>query len=58
MEAYWLAKRALFDWPGLKAAVINQDDPMGQGLADHARGRHLDVWTYGLQGRCAWRLRI
>jgi len=50
MEAYWLAKRALFDWPGLKAAVINQDDPMGQGLADHARGRHLDVWTYGLQG--------
>ena len=50
MEAYWLAKRALFDWPGLKAAVINQDDPMGQGLADHARSRHLDVWTYGLQG--------
>ena len=50
MEAYWLAKRALFDWPGLKAAVINQDDPMGQALADHARSRHLDVWTYGLQG--------
>ena len=50
MEAYWLAKRALFDWPGLKAAVINQDDPMGQGLAEHARSRHLDVWTYGLQG--------
>ena len=50
MEAYWLAKRALFDWPGLKAAVINQDDPMGQGLADHARSRDLDVWTYGLQG--------
>jgi UDP-N-acetylmuramyl-tripeptide synthetase len=50
MEAYWLAKRALFDWPGLKAAVINQDDPMGQGLADHARSRHLAVWTYGLQG--------
>ena len=50
MEAYWLAKRALFDWPGLKAAVINQDDPMGQGLSEHARSRHLDVWTYGLQG--------
>src|SRR5574343_1179179 len=49
MEAFWLAKRALFDWPGLKDAVINQDDPMGQGLADHARSRHLDVWTYGLQ---------
>jgi UDP-N-acetylmuramyl-tripeptide synthetase len=50
MEAYWLAKRALFDWPGLKAAVINQDDPMGQGLTEHARSRRLDVWTYGLQG--------
>lgn len=50
MEAYWLAKRALFDWPGLKAAVINQDDPLGHTLADHARARHLAVWTYGLHG--------
>ncbi|MFZ4552743.1 MAG: UDP-N-acetylmuramoyl-L-alanyl-D-glutamate--2,6-diaminopimelate ligase [Aquabacterium sp.] len=50
MEAYWLAKRALFDWPGLKAAVINQDDAMGYRLAEHARARGLDVWTYGLNG--------
>ncbi|MBP7131926.1 MAG: UDP-N-acetylmuramoyl-L-alanyl-D-glutamate--2,6-diaminopimelate ligase [Aquabacterium sp.] len=50
MEAYWLAKRTLFDWPGLQAAVINQDDPMGHSLAQHARSRHLTVWTYGLQG--------
>lgn len=33
MEAYWAAKRALFDWPGLKAAVINIDDAQGQQLA-------------------------
>lgn len=33
MEAYWAAKRALFDWPGLKSAVINIDDPQGQQLA-------------------------
>ncbi|HYR25460.1 MAG TPA: UDP-N-acetylmuramoyl-L-alanyl-D-glutamate--2,6-diaminopimelate ligase, partial [Aquabacterium sp.] len=48
MEAYWLAKRALFDWPSLQAAVINQDDPVGHTLADHARGRSLAVWTYGV----------
>ena len=27
MDAYWAAKRILFDWPGLKSAVINTDDP-------------------------------
>ena len=47
MEAYWQAKRALFDWPGLRAAVIHHDDPMGPGLVDHAAQRGLDVWTYG-----------
>ncbi|MBL8315924.1 MAG: UDP-N-acetylmuramoyl-L-alanyl-D-glutamate--2,6-diaminopimelate ligase, partial [Rubrivivax sp.] len=26
MAAYWAAKRTLFDWPGLRAAVINIDD--------------------------------
>jgi MurE/MurF fusion protein len=49
MEAYWEAKRRLFDWPGLKAAVINMDDAMGLGLSRHAEGRGLDVWTYGVQ---------
>jgi UDP-N-acetylmuramoyl-L-alanyl-D-glutamate--2,6-diaminopimelate ligase len=32
MADYWLAKRALFDWPGLQAAVINVDDPAGAQL--------------------------
>jgi len=35
MEAYEAAKRRLFDWPGLKTAVINLDDPAGQRLAQH-----------------------
>ncbi len=47
MAAYWQAKRALFDWPGLQAAVIHHDDPMGPGLIAHARQRGLDVWACG-----------
>ncbi len=48
MAAYWEAKRALFDWPGLRAAVVNLDDPMGGSLADGVSARGLDLWTYGL----------
>ncbi|MBC7729777.1 MAG: UDP-N-acetylmuramoyl-L-alanyl-D-glutamate--2,6-diaminopimelate ligase, partial [Microbacteriaceae bacterium] len=29
MATYWAAKRALFNWPGLQAAVLNIDDPQG-----------------------------
>lgn len=35
MEAYEAAKRRLFDWPGLKHAVINLDDAAGLRLAQH-----------------------
>jgi len=49
MAAYWAAKRALFDWPGLQAAVINLDDDMGPALAAHAASRGLACWTYGLK---------
>ncbi len=45
MESYWLAKRELFDWRGLQAAVVNLDDPKGSELADHCLKRGLDVWT-------------
>jgi UDP-N-acetylmuramoyl-L-alanyl-D-glutamate--2,6-diaminopimelate ligase len=48
MAAYWQAKRALFDWPGLQAAVINVDDPRGAQLVEQTRARGLDVWTVGL----------
>lgn len=45
MAAYWQAKAALFDWPGLQAAVINVDDEKGAELAQVQAGRPLDLWT-------------
>jgi len=56
MEAYWLAKAELFDWPGLRAAVINLDDPKGVELAARLAGRELDVWTVSLQHAAGARL--
>ncbi|WP_280154495.1 UDP-N-acetylmuramoyl-L-alanyl-D-glutamate--2,6-diaminopimelate ligase [Piscinibacter sp. XHJ-5] len=46
MEAYWQAKAQLFAWPGLRHAVINVDDPMGEALARRMQGGPVDVWTY------------
>jgi UDP-N-acetylmuramyl-tripeptide synthetase len=45
MEAYWQAKAELFRWPGLKAAVLNIDDPKGAELAVSMDATALDVWT-------------
>ena len=46
MAAYWQAKAALFDWPGLQSAVINIDDAHGADLAHALRAKnHLSVWT-------------
>jgi len=47
MEAYWQAKTRLFEWPDLKAAVLNIDDSRGEALAASLRG--LDVWTYSVR---------
>ena len=48
MASYWAAKRMLFDWPGLKHAVINTDDAQGQTLAaELAQRADLDLWTVG-----------
>ncbi len=49
MDAYWQAKRQLFFWPGLAAAVINVDDVRGAELAQSLQGRALDVWTVAIQ---------
>ncbi|MBX3645571.1 MAG: UDP-N-acetylmuramoyl-L-alanyl-D-glutamate--2,6-diaminopimelate ligase [Rubrivivax sp.] len=49
MAAYWKAKRALFAWPGLKAAVLNIDDPHGAELAGTLAHAPLDLWTCSLQ---------
>ena len=48
MEAYAAAKRQLFDWPRLRAAVLNVDDAYGEKWSHELRP-HLDVWTVGLQ---------
>lgn len=45
MASYWQAKRSLFDWPGLEAAVVNIDDPHGGELAAQVRARGLQPWT-------------
>lgn len=45
MARYEAAKTILFDWPALRAAVVNLDDPMGQRLV--ARLRERDILTIG-----------
>jgi UDP-N-acetylmuramoyl-L-alanyl-D-glutamate--2,6-diaminopimelate ligase len=45
MEAYWAAKRQLFAWPGLRAAVVNVDDAQGAALAAELATGALDLWT-------------
>ncbi len=49
MGAYWQAKAALFDWPGLQAAVINTDDAHGAALHNALAGRGLDLWSVSLR---------
>lgn len=49
MAEYEAAKTRLFDWPGLKAAVINRDDAMGQRLLTRLKGK-TPVFEYGLHG--------
>jgi UDP-N-acetylmuramyl-tripeptide synthetase len=49
MQAYWDAKKSLFAWPGLKAAVINIDDPKGVELDALLAGSGQDVWTFSCE---------
>ncbi len=53
MAAYWQAKSALFDWPGLRAAVVNLDDPKGDEIVERLRGPR--AWTYSLRRDAALR---
>jgi UDP-N-acetylmuramoyl-L-alanyl-D-glutamate--2,6-diaminopimelate ligase len=39
MDSYEAAKVKLFEWPGLKAAVLNLDDPAGHRLVAHLQAR-------------------
>ena len=40
MDSYEAAKVKLFEWPGLKAAVLNLDDPAGLRLVAHLQRAH------------------
>ena len=46
MQAYWEAKQSLFAWTGLKAAIINIDDPKGLELEASLGGSGLNIWTF------------
>ena len=51
MAAYGSAKRALFDTPGLKAAVLNVDDAHGRAwAAELARQGGLALWPVSAKG--------
>ena len=50
MDAYWASKKALFNWPGLRAAVINIDDRRGLELTAALAQTSLDVWTVSCAG--------
>jgi UDP-N-acetylmuramyl-tripeptide synthetase len=50
MERYEAAKAMLFEWPGLKHAVINLDDPAGQRIAAQARMRGIEVTGTSTRG--------
>ena len=50
MQAYRAAKRRLFSWPGLKAAVINVDDATGAELVAELAGTGPALWTVSVGG--------
>ncbi len=50
MDRYWAAKRQLFAWPGLRAAVVNIDDERGAALVGELARTPLEVWTYSVRG--------
>ena len=49
MTHYWAAKRSLFDWPELQAAVVNVDDHAGAALADERGDAGIDLWTTSVE---------
>ena len=48
MQNYWAAKASLFNWPGLRAAVINVDDPHGLALSSQLESTGIDQWTIAI----------
>jgi UDP-N-acetylmuramoyl-L-alanyl-D-glutamate--2,6-diaminopimelate ligase len=56
MDAYWAAKRQLFAWPGLQAAVVNVDDAQGALLAVELAALGDALWCVSAQPRASARL--
>jgi UDP-N-acetylmuramyl-tripeptide synthetase len=57
MAAYGAAKRKLFAWPGLRAAVVNVDDAAGLDLVASLQGQGLlDVWSCSTRAQAKARL--
>lgn len=50
LENYEAAKARLFEWPGLKAAVINADDAAGRRLIAKTVCRGIRTIAYALEG--------
>ena len=50
MQSYEQAKRILFDWPGLRAGVINLDDEAGVRMAECCVARHIPCFVTTTQG--------
>ena len=48
MQAYWHAKLKLFQWPTLKAAVVNIDDIKGLELIKLLDIEKIDAWTVAI----------
>lgn len=61
MARYGNAKKKLFAWPGLRAAVINIDDAFGAALAlelnQHVPAS-LDLWTVSMASAAASKARL
>lgn len=49
MEEYALAKARLFDWPGLKYAVLNLEDALGVSLSAQLADGDVQVMGYGFE---------
>lgn len=50
MASYAAAKRKLFEFDGLEAAILNQDDAFGQELLSELKAAGRKVLSYGLSG--------
>lgn len=49
MASYAAAKARLFDWQGLRYAVVNVDDPFGVEMQARLTGRPVEVLGYGFE---------